>query len=317
MLKEKEKTYIEEYYNWSLDNPNKVPKKVKILLKKLVKDIKEPQIIEEINELTNEKEKVVYVFDKKLATKPILFIETFCMHSKGKHRGKPFKLELWQKAVIESIYGFVNEKTRLRKYTKAVIFIGRKNGKSTLASALALYHLMGDNEGGAEVYSVAVKRDQAKIVWDEAKNMIKFSPALRSRTKTTISEIRYDAENGKFKALASDSNSLDGLNAYFVSADEIHAWKDPNLLNVMYDSMGSRDEPLLLMTTTMGFVRENVFDNEYAFISKVITGYLDKNKGAVQENLIAWVYELDDVTDIEDKEKWYKANPRFRGYKIF
>ena len=154
-------TYIEEYYKWICDNPNKVCNKVKKQYSKLVKDL-------------GKKKKIgthTYSFDKEKANKPIRFIEALCVQSKGKWAGKPLKLELFQKAFLEALFGFVDE-NGLRKYKKAIFFVARKNGKSVLDSAIATYMLTKDGEGGAEVYSVATKREQSKIVWEETKKMM-------------------------------------------------------------------------------------------------------------------------------------------------
>ena len=244
-------SYIEEYYKWILKNPDKVNHKVKTIYERLIKDMKTPRSAVVFNQATEEKETHRFVFDEVLADRPIQFIEKSCKHSKGKWAGKPVELELWQKAFIEALFGFVDEETRLRKYKKGLLFVGRKNGKSTLASGLAIYMLAKDNEGGSEVYAVATKKEQAKIVWEESKRMIKKSPALNKRMRCLINGIFFDANESTFKALASESNSLDGLNAHFVIADEVHAWKDKNLLDVMFDSMSAREQPMLLETSTM------------------------------------------------------------------
>ena len=251
-------TFIEEYYKFIKDNPNKVSKKVTKVYKKLVDDIKKPRVVSFFNKTTNQTETHTYVFDETRSLRAIKFIEKYCKQSKGKWNGKPLKLQLWQKAFIQAMFGFVDKDTRLRKYKKVILFVARKNGKSVLAAAIANYMLTKDGEGGAEIYSVATKRDQAKIVWDEAKKMIKKSPCLAKRIRCLIGGIYYDATDSSFRALASDSNSLDGLNAYFVVADEIHAWKDKNLLDVMYDSMSAREQPMVLETSTMGTIRQNV-----------------------------------------------------------
>ena len=245
------KTYIEEYYDWILKNPKRVNEKVKTIYEKLVNDIKRPSEVAFFNKYTEEKEKHCYVFDRELGDRPINFIETYCRHSKGKWAGKPIVLELWQKAFIEALFGFIDSQTRLRKYKKGLLFVGRKNGKSVLDSGLGLYMLTKDGEGGAEVYSVATMKEQAKIVWEESKKMIKKSPSLDKRMRCLINGIFYDATESSFKALASESNSLDGLNAHFVIADEVHAWRDKNLLDVMFDSMSAREQPMLLETSTM------------------------------------------------------------------
>lgn len=296
--------YIEEYYQYILDNPTKVNEKVKTIYARLVENIKKPQTTTVFNSTTEEYETHTFVFDETLGMRPIKFIELFCKHSKGKWAGKPVELELWQKAFVEALFGFVDEETKLRKYKKAILFVGRKNGKSTLASGIALYLLTKDGEDGAEVYAVATKKDQAKIVWEESKRMIKKSPELNALCKCRINGIFYDLNDSIFKALASDSDSLDGLNSHGVLCDEIHAWKDQNLLNVMYDSSSSREQPLLIEFSTMGKIRENVFDNEYEYVSNLLD---DKIK---DETILPVIYELDKVEEWQNEEAWFKANPR-------
>lgn len=305
-------SYIEEYYQWILDNPTKVNNKIKIVYKKLVNDIKHPVKVSFYNRLNDENETHTFVFDAELGRRPIEFIETYCKHSKGKWAGKPVRLELWQKAFVEALFGFVDEDTRLRKYKKGILFVGRKNGKSTLASGLGLYMLTKDGEGGSEVYSVATKKDQAKFVWDESKRMVKKSPALASRIRCLVNGLFYDATESQFKALASDSNTLDGLNAYFVIADEVHAWNDKNLLDVMYDSMSAREQPMLCEFSTMGTVRESVFDNEYTYGEQIIKGYIGDSE-IKDETILPIIYELDTVDEWQNEESWIKANPRIRN----
>ena len=296
-------TYIEEYNEWIKQNPNKVCKKVKIIYQKLVDDIKTPKTVSFFNKLTGENETHTYIFDERKSLRPIHFIERYCRQSKGKWGGKPLKLELFQKAFIQALFGFVDKDTGLRKYKKGLFFVARKNGKSTMDSGIGNFMLTKDNESGAEVYSVATKRDQAKVVWEESKKMIKKSPSLAKRIRCLVGGIYYDANDSYFRALASDSNSLDGLNAHCVIADEVHAWRDKNLLDVMYDSMSAREQPLLLETSTMGTIRENVFDNEYEYASGVI-----ENK-ITDETLLPVIYELDDPKEIDNEEAWFKPNP--------
>lgn len=301
-------TYIEEYYKFLKNNPDKACHKVLVTYKKLVDDIKKPKKVSFFNEITEENETHTYIFDEKKGNKPINFIEKYCRHSKGKWAGQPVKLELFQKAFIQALFGFMDKDTGIRKYKKGALFIGRKNGKSTMDSGLANFMLTKDGEGGAEVYSVATKKDQAKVVWDEAKRMIKKSPALNKRIRCLVGGIFYDETESFLKALASDSNSLDGLNAHFVICDEVHAWKDKNLLDVMYDSMSAREQPMLLETSTMGTIRESVFDNEYEYFSEIIAGYEGKSN-VVDETVLPVIYELDNPNEWQDEKKWYKANP--------
>lgn len=307
-------TNIEEYYDFLLKNPDMACNKILTVYKKLVDDIKNPKEITFYNEITEEEETHKYVFDEKKGTRPIRFIEQFCRHSKGKWAGQPIKLELYQKAFIEALYGFVDAETGLRKYKKAVFLVGRKNGKSTLDSGLGNYMFMMDGEGGAECYATAVKKEQAKIVWEEAKRMVRQSPELRKRVRALITGMHYDKTDSVFKALASESNSLDGLNTSFCICDEIHAWKDKNLLDVMYDSMSAREQPILLETSTMGTIRANVFDNEYDYCSDVLDGYVGKSN-TIDETLLPIIYELDKPIEWQDEKKWYKANPRTWCYE--
>ena len=301
--------YIEQYYNWIKENPNKVNKKVTAIYEKLMDDIKHPKEVIVYNAATEENETHTYKFDEARGTRPIKFVELFCKHSKGKWAGKPVELELWQKAFIEALFGFIDEDTGIRKYKKGILFVGRKNGKSTLASSIALYMLTKDGEDGAEVYAVATKKDQAKIVWEESKRMIKKSPDLNEVCRCRINGIYFDEVESVFKALASDSDSLDGLNSHFVIADEVHAWKDKNLLDVMFDSMSAREQPMLLETSTMGTIRENVFDNEYEYAEKLISGKI------IDETVLPVIYELDNVDEWTNEESWQKANPRTRNNK--
>ena len=294
---------VEEYYSWILNNPNKVSEKVRKVYKKLVENIKTPQKVSFLNKATNEEEEHTYIFDEEKAKRPVKFIEKYLKQSKGVWNGKPLKLELFQKAFIEALFGFVDKETGLRKYRKAILFVARKNGKSVLASAIAIYMTIADKEGGAEVYSVATKKDQSKIVWEEAKKMIKKTPVLAKRFRCLIGGIYYDKGDAVFRALASDSNSLDGLNAHLVIADEVHAWKDKNLLDVMFDSMSARTQPMLIETSTMGTIRQNVFDVEYDYSSRVIDGTIE------DETLLPIIYELDEEKEWLNEECWYKANP--------
>ena len=301
-------TYIEEYYQFLLKNPVKASNKVLAVYKKLVQDLHNPKQVSFFNEITEEEETHTYIFDINKANRPINFIEKFCKHSKGKWAGKPVILELWQKAFIQALFGFVDKETGLRKYKKGILFVGRKNGKSTIDAGLGTYMLTSAGEGGAEIYSVATKKDQAKVVWEEAKRMIKKSPVLAKRVRTLVNGLFYDKTESFFKALASDSNSLDGLNAFFVIGDEIHAWKDKNLLDVMYDSMSAREEPLFLETSTMGQIRESVFDNEYEYCTEVINGYEGKSD-IVDETILPVIYELNNPNDWQNELAWYQANP--------
>lgn len=310
-------TNIEEYYNKISSGEIVACKKIKAVYKKLVNDLKKPKTVSFLNKITDEIEEHTYIFDEKKANRPIQFIEKYCKHSKGKWAGKPVILELWQKAHIQALYGFVDKETGLRKYRKFVLFVGKKNGKSTEGSGLGLYQLTSDGEGGAEVYSVATQKDQAKIIWEEAKRMAAKSPALNKRTRRLVNGIFYDKTESLFKAVASETDSLDGLNGSAILADEIWAWRDKGLLDIMSDSISVREQPIIFEFSTMGKIREAVFDGEYEYLEAVIKGYEGLEGGIVDETVLPFIYELDEAKEWTDEKAWIKANPNLGVTKTY
>lgn len=250
-----------------------------------------------------------YIFDEAKANRPIAFIEKFCRHSKGEWAGKPVALELFQKAFIQALFGFVDAKTGLRRYREAFFLVGRKNGKSTLLAGLALYMLIADGEGGAEVYSTATKYAQARLLFDECHNMIKQSPALSKHIRKRKSDLYYLPTMSKLQPLSRNSDSLDGLNASFVIMDELHGVKDRNLYEVMRQSQSARREPLLVMITTAGTVRECIFDDMYNHAREVADGVIS------DETFLPVLYELDKRDEWTDPDAWAKANPSLGAIK--
>jgi len=249
-----------------------------------------------------------YYYSPKRANHVIEFTENYCKHSKGKEGGKPVVLELWEKALLATVFGFIDI-TGCRKYREAILIVGKKNGKSLIASAVGLYLLVGDGEPGPEVYAVATKRDQSKIIWGEAKRMVKKSPALRKRIKPLVAELTSDFNDGVFKPLASDSDTLDGLNVHGVLMDEIHQWKNGKALyDIMADGTTAREQPLVFITSTAGTIREDIYDQKYEEAERVINGYFDEN-GYKDEHFIAFIYELDNRKEWIDPACWKKANP--------
>lgn len=306
---------IEKYYNYLLANPKRANQKILAVYDELVKNIHNGKEVSYVDKTTGEIITTKYVFNKDKANRVIGYIENVCRHSKGKWAGKPITLELWQKAYVEAIYGFVDEDTGLRKYHKAVLFVAKKNGKSTLGAGLGLYGLTSDDEGGAEIYSIARVKDQAKAIWLEAKRMVNKSPNLKKRLKTNIQGIYYNDNDALFVPLASETNSLDGKNVHYCLADEVWAWEDMGLLDIMQDGMSAREQPLMLEFSTMGTVRGRVFDQEYEYCEKVIKGYLGQEGGIVDETILPIIYELDSIDEWQDEECWYKANPNLNVSK--
>ena len=289
--------YILEYWRKIESGEIVACKRLKQQFQKLVEEIENPRD--------------PWVFDLEKANKPIEFIERFCKHSKGKWIGKPVKLELFQKAKIQAVYGFVHKETGLRRCREVFTLVGRKNGKSTEKAATGNYMMIGDGEGGAEVYSVATKKDQARIVFSEAVNMVAQSPALSKHVKKRKSDLYFPVTFSKFEPLASDSNSLDGLNVHYGIMDELHAIKDRNLYDVIKQAMTAREQPILDMITTAGFVRECIFDSIYTYACNVLDGIVE------DERFLAFIYELDDRSEWTDFRAWEKANPGLGTIKSY
>ena len=280
--------YIEQYYQ-AIENGSVVTsKRVKKQYQKLVQDMEHHD---------------KYIFDEEKAMRPIQFIEKFCRHSKGELAGKPLVLDLFQKAYISALFGFVDKDTGLRRYTESFFFVGRKNGKTTMLSAIALYMMIADGESGSEVYSVASKRDQANILFDQAHEMIVQSPDLNKNIRKRKSDLYFAHNFSKMQSLGKNSNSLDGLNAHLVVIDELHSIQDRNLYEVMKQSQSARTQPLLIMITTAGTHRGTIFDDMYEYACNVVDGQF------TDDNFLPIMYELDHKGEYKLPDCWQKANP--------
>ena len=280
--------FIEAYWNDIECGKAMVSNKVRKVYARLIDDIRQP---------TGK-----WIYDNRLATRPVDFIETLCKHSKGEWMGKPIELELFQKAFISALFGFVDE-NGVRRFKETFFLVARKNGKSTLLSGIMLYMLIADGEGGAQVVSAATKREQSGIVFNECLNMVSQSPDLKAHLKKRKTDLYFPLTFGTMTALASDSNTLDGLNLHLAVIDELHAIKDRNLYEVLKQGMSARRQPLMVMITTAGTVRENIYDDMYDYASKVVEGQIQ------DERFLPVLYELDDRNEWTDFRMWEKANP--------
>lgn len=290
--------YVVDYYEKIASGEIVTSRRVKTVYERLVKEIQEPA------------PDSPYYFDEQIGERPVLFIERFCRQSQGA-LGSELRLELFQKAFIQTLFGFLEKETGFRRFRETLFLCGRKNGKSTLLSGIALYMLIADGEGAAEIYSVATKKDQAKKVLTEAVNMIKQSPELRAVVKKRRNDVYFPATSSVFEALASDSNTLDGLNSHAVIIDELHAIRDRNLYEVMKQSTSSRRQPLVVMITTAGTVRECIFDDMYKYASDVADGIIQ------DDVFLPVLYELDAREEWTDPSAWFKANPGLGVIKQF
>ena len=244
-----------------------------------------------------------WVFDEELGNRPIEFIERFCRHSKAQWMRQPIRLDVWQKAFVQALFGFVHKDTRLRRFKEVLLLVGRKNGKSTLLAGIALYMLIADGEGGAEVYTAAKKKDQAKIIFSETANMVAQSPDLSRHVKKRKSDLYFALTFSKMEPLASETKSMDGLNGHCIIIDELHAITNRALYEVLKQSTSARRQPLVVMITTSGTVRECIYDDIYDYACDVVDGVFEDDR------FLAVLYELDDRSEWTDWTKWAKANP--------
>lgn len=280
--------YIKEYIN-------EIEKGNIIAGRKIIKIYK--RLLEE-----SKKESLPFYFDEEIGERPITFIETFCKQSEGEI-GKPIKLELFQKAYIQALFGFVYRDTGYRRFNETMFLVGRKNGKTTMLSAIALYMMIADGEGSAECYSVATKKDQASKAFKSACSMRAQSPEIRAIINKRRTDMYMPTTFSSFEPLSSDSDTLDGLNSHLVIIDELHAIKDRNLYEVMKQSTSSRRQPLVVMITTAGTVRECIFDDIYDYANNILEGTI-KN-----DAFLPVLYELDKTEEWKNIECWQKANP--------
>ncbi len=269
--------------------------------------------IKPIIEGTNEK----YYYDEAKGEKIILFIEKFCRQRKGVYADKPLKLMLFQKAKWQAIMGILDRKTGYRRFKEIFDVRGRKNGKTTELAAVALYLVR--EELGAEVYVSASTLKQAKLLWDEAKSMVKRNPDLSANTSPKRgrighgvynwktfpqSEIYIDDRDAHLIALAANLEALDGLNASTAIIDEVHVlYRDIYDLLKQSQTSTSRKQPLLHMISTAGFLRGGLYDDIYEYAINVLDGI------AEDDSFFPLIYDMDDVSQIKDEKYWILANP--------
>lgn len=287
-----EQNYIVRYHQEIKSGKVNVSKKVSSQMNMLMKDL------EEIKSGASK-----WDFDIRKGNRVISFIETFCIHVKGRLANKRYKLELWQKAILHALFGLVHKETGLRRYRELHLFVGRKNSKTLFAACIMIYLMFKDGEFGPECYSAATKRDQAAISWNMAKLIIKKGP-LRNYFDQTVNGIYVKPYRDSFwQPVSKESRKLDGFNAHAVLVDELHAINDSNMISVLKDGQKSRTQPLLLITTTMGIDRLSTFDDVYDYDEKVLNGTF------VDDRKLIFCYELDSEEEWDDIKALQKANP--------
>lgn len=223
-------------------------------------------------------------------------------HSKGPMARKPFDLQPWQQFFVGSIYGWKRADGR-RRFREAQLEVARKNGKTTLASGIGLAELVLTGESGAEVYTVATKRDQARLTHRQSVRMVQSSPALKKHIQIFKDALTHDRSGSTYIPLSADGHTHDGLNPSAAVMDEIHAWRDRLLYDVIETGMDARAQPLILITTTAGHNRHSIWWERRELATKVLRGEVQ------DDSLFAYIATLDDGDEWTDPNVWVKGNP--------
>lgn len=227
-------------------------------------------------------------------------------HVKGPLAGEPISLEPWQVFILSTVFGWVKPDGK-RRFRRSYIEVPRGNAKSTLSSAVGLYMLAADGEGGAEVYSLATTRDQARIVFGDAQTMARRSAGFRSRFAVNVGahNMHVLASGSKFEALSAEGSTLDGLNIHFGCVDELHAHKTRTVYDVVETGTGKRDNSLLWVITTAGSNRAGICYEVRTFVTKLLDGVIQ------DDTQFGIIYGLDDGDAWDTEPALIKANPNW------
>ena len=246
-----------------------------------------------------------FFFDRKKASKAIRFCENFCRHHEGPLAPQLIRLELWQKALLSVIFGILDA-DGCRQFREVFVEIGRKNGKTLLAAAIASFMMYMDGEYGARLYFVAPKLDQSRLCFNAFQQMIQKEPELSDITKKRRTDIYVASSNSSAQPLAFSYQKSDGLNPSLTVCDEISSWAgDPGLkqYEVLKSALGARRQPLLLSISTAGYARDGIFDEIFRRSTAVIMGTSKETR------LAPFLYQIDDVDKWNDINELKKANP--------
>jgi len=279
-------SYMEEYFTKILDGKITSCEKMKRISEIL------------LDQLYNPGE---FHFDEEIANRHIEFIEKFCKQPSGK-LGVPLRLELFQKARFQTIFGFVDD-NNIRQYNEVLIIEGRKNGKTTETAAIELDLLVNDHEGSPQIYNVATMLDQAKLGFNACLKMVRQSPLLSKHVKKRAADLYFPKNYGTIKALASNVNSLDGLDVHGAVIDELAAIKNRDIYDLIKQAQGARRQPLMFTISTNGYIRDNIFDAQMQYATEILSGSVENKR------FLPFIYELDSPDEWDKEECWIKANP--------
>jgi phage terminase large subunit-like protein len=267
------------------------------------------ELIQELENLIEDLDDTEYIYDNNDAEFRINFIERFCKHTKSPFFGKPFILELWEKAFIEAFYSFKWIKTNLRRFKKAILLIARKNGKSTLCAAISLAEFFCGT-GGNDIVCSSNDDAQAGIIFDEIANMREWSKALEKRSHKNNKGIFNLKNKSTIKKMSEKTQKKEGRNIDVGVVDEVHEMKDNSAVKPIEQSQSTKDEPILFEITTEGFVNDGYLDTELKYAREVL------NKETYDPDLLVWLYTQDSETEIwRDKKSWQKSNPSLYDIK--
>lgn len=240
-------------------------------------------------------------YDEK-AVRRAYFVGTHLKHYKGELAGTFIELELWQLFIIGNIFGWKVKETGKRRFTYADVFVPRKNGKTTLATVVAIVLLLFDGEAGAEVYAAAVDKEQAKICFDAAKELLKSSE-FAAFVQMYRGSILMESTASVFKPLSKDTKNKDGLNPHAAICDERHAWKTNEIYDVLKTGMGARSQPLIFSISTAGTDTSLPYFSDIETLKEVVLGIKQK------DNHFILLYQPDEGDAWDDPATWAKVNP--------
>ena len=260
------------------------------------------------SDLTNPR----YYYDEKPGDLRIEFIETFCKHTKSPFNGMPFKLTLWEKAILQVAYGYKMSESKLRRFNEVVLLIARKNGKTTFVAGIDLAEFFLSK--GVDIVCASNTSEQANILFEEINNMREASKALEKRTSKNIFCIKFGKKNNnksrhnmnksKIKKMSAQSKNKDGYNIEVGCIDEVHEMTDSKVYDAIKQSQSTKKEPLIFIITTEGTTIGGFLDKKLEYCRKMIKGDIE------DERLLPWFYTQDSTDEIfEDKRTWVKSNP--------
>ena len=288
--------YLIEYYQKVMSNEILAGEELKSTLRKLMDDMVNPR----------------YDFDEKPGNMRIDFIETFCKHTKSPFNGQPFILELWEKAIIQTAYGFKIAETGLRRFNEVILLIARKNGKTTFIAGIDLAEFFL-SKGGVDIVCASNTSEQANILFEEINNMREQSPALSNekRSKKNIFYIYSPKTKNKIKKLSAQSRNKDGYNIEVGCIDEVHEMTDSKVYDAIKQSQSTKKEPLIFIITTEGTTVGGFLDNKLDYARKMLKGEI------TDERVLPWLYTQDNTQEIyDDPKNWVKSNPSLGVVKL-